>query len=92
MNADWWCGRATALKNALQKSSQVLIGTGGGQDFATSLLTQNFECDALDIVSMHTYNNDINYVASNLQTALAMASAHNKRIEFQEFGATNEFK
>ncbi|KAJ3239479.1 ATP-binding cassette sub- A member 5 [Chytriomyces hyalinus] len=87
LNADWWCGRATALRRVIG-DSRVLIGTGGGQDFYPSLLTQNFECGALDIVAMHTYNNDINYVTSNLQNAASLANTYNKRIEFQEFGAT----
>ncbi|KAJ3242921.1 hypothetical protein HDU78_001058 [Chytriomyces hyalinus] len=87
LNADWWCGRATALRRVMG-DSRVLIGTGGGQDFYPSLLTQNFECGALDIVAMHTYNNDINYVTSNLQNAASLANTYNKRIEFQEFGAT----
>ncbi|KAJ3204519.1 hypothetical protein HDU82_005781, partial [Entophlyctis luteolus] len=89
-NTGWWCDRATALKTQMA-GSKVLVSTGGGQTFSTSLLTQNFNCAALDVVALHSYTTDIVEVATNLATANSLKGS-NQAVVFEEFGLNTPTK
>ncbi|KAI8611914.1 glycoside hydrolase superfamily [Chytriomyces sp. MP71] len=86
-NADWWCGRATALRKVIG-ASKVLIGTGGGQDWSASLVTNNFACANMEVIGIHSYDGSINSIQANLQQAVNLSNTYGKRIIFQEFGTT----
>ncbi|KAJ3077274.1 hypothetical protein HDU98_004236 [Podochytrium sp. JEL0797] len=88
-NPNWWCDRATTLR-AVMSDSEVLIGTGGGQNFASSLVEQNFACADLDIIGLHSYSSDIGEVSDNLNLAQQMASQSNQMVYFEEFGAQSD--
>ncbi|KAJ3355539.1 hypothetical protein HDU83_003206 [Entophlyctis luteolus] len=84
IDPSWWCNRATALKKHMV-GSQVLISTGGGQTFEASLLSENFNCQALDVVAMHSYTNSLSEVISNVNRANSMKAKH-QIVVFEEFG------
>ncbi|KAJ3095051.1 hypothetical protein HK100_005932 [Physocladia obscura] len=87
-NSDWWCARAQKLRTVIENST-ILIGTGGGQDFAASLAIANFECSAIDVIGIHSYDNSISVFKSNLQDAYFLGAQHGKIVIMQEFGATS---
>ncbi|KAJ3112782.1 hypothetical protein HK100_002214, partial [Physocladia obscura] len=84
----WWCIRATQLRKVIG-NSQVLIGTGGGQTFETSLIPQNLGCEAIDVVGMHSYDNSESYFNASLYNGMQSAKDYGKRVILQEFGATS---
>ncbi|ORY39939.1 hypothetical protein BCR33DRAFT_699688 [Rhizoclosmatium globosum] len=88
-NPDWWCSRAATVRQLLGQGNPILVSTGGGQDFFHSLIDQNFACKDIDIVAMHSYNNDINDVTYNLNLAAQLAQLNGKKVFFEEFGATS---
>ncbi|KAJ3062912.1 hypothetical protein HDU98_001261 [Podochytrium sp. JEL0797] len=88
-NADWWCGRATALRKVMGAGSAVLVSTGGGQNFEQSLIPQNFACAAVDLVALHSYSSDIADVTANLKQAALLGKQNGKVVVFEEFGATS---
>lgn len=87
-NPNWLCTRATNLRSNVNNG--VKISTGGGQAFADSMLSQNFACSAIDVVALHSYEN--NLLAAGFKTqmtnALALGSKNNKTVVLQEFGST----
>eukprot|EP01103_Thecamoeba_quadrilineata_P013469 TRINITY_DN3756_c0_g1_i2.p1 TRINITY_DN3756_c0_g1~~TRINITY_DN3756_c0_g1_i2.p1 ORF type:complete len:473 (+),score=69.94 TRINITY_DN3756_c0_g1_i2:196-1419(+) len=86
-NPDWnWaCRRAQTMKNYI--SNGILISTGGGIDFATSLVSNQFDCQYIDVVSMHDYSSSTSYFQSNLANAKSLAYSSGKRVIMEEFGA-----
>ncbi|KAJ3400734.1 hypothetical protein HDU80_006647 [Chytriomyces hyalinus] len=86
-NPDWWCDRAKAFIANVGDVSPILVSTGGGQEFSQSLVKQNFECDALDVIALHSYTTSLDEVTSSIKTALDLNS-HGKIIIFEEFGWT----
>ncbi|KAJ3283135.1 hypothetical protein HDU79_009308 [Rhizoclosmatium sp. JEL0117] len=86
-NPDWWCSRATEVRKLLGKANRILVSTGGGQDFAHSLVEQNFACKDVDIVAMHSYKNDITDLTVNLNLSAQLGKLHGKRVYLGEFGA-----
>ncbi|KAI8844340.1 glycoside hydrolase superfamily [Chytriomyces cf. hyalinus JEL632] len=86
-NRNWWCRRATALRRAIG-TSQILISTGGAQDFENAMMIESFSCAALDVIALHSYSQDLNYMMNKLTEAQAMGQQNNKIIIFEEFGAT----
>jgi len=81
---NWHCRRAATMKPYI--SNGVLISTGGGVDFPTSLVTNNFKCDNISIIAIHSY--DAGSWSSQLGNAKSLAKEYNKRIIAQEFGST----
>ncbi|ORY51048.1 hypothetical protein BCR33DRAFT_837169 [Rhizoclosmatium globosum] len=81
-NPDWWCTRATNLRPLLPNNG-IKIATGGGRDFEQSIIDQNFNCSAIDIVAIHAYDFPVDLV----KAAITKAIKSNKMIVFEEFGA-----
>ncbi|KAI8829425.1 glycoside hydrolase superfamily [Chytriomyces cf. hyalinus JEL632] len=85
-NAKWWCDRATNLRKGALKDSMIPIATGGGKDFGTSLRDEFFECDAMDVVTLHSYTGSISEVEAQLSLARDKAQRYKKMVVFEEFG------
>ncbi|ORY45178.1 hypothetical protein BCR33DRAFT_697308, partial [Rhizoclosmatium globosum] len=81
-NPDWWCARATNLRPLLPFNG-IKIATGGGRDFEQSIIDQNFNCSAIDLVAIHSYDFPVDLV----KVAITKAIKSNKMIVFEEFGA-----
>ncbi|KAJ3202416.1 hypothetical protein HDU82_007369 [Entophlyctis luteolus] len=90
VDKNWWCNRATALKNVMG-SSAVKVSTGGGQNFEDSLLAENFACSAIDVVAMHSYSTDLSSVSTYLDSANASKNA-SQIVLFEEFGLNTAAK
>ena len=101
----WWCDRATFTRT-LMGESKVLISTGivsellvrpiltllgGGNEFPNSDIPENWACDALDVVDIHSYSG-VQGFEDNGPIALQHALGSNKLMIFEEFGATGEQK
>ncbi|ORY47636.1 hypothetical protein BCR33DRAFT_714739 [Rhizoclosmatium globosum] len=85
-NPDWWCTRATNLKKLLSNNG-IKIGTGGGQTFADSIIDNNFNCPALDLIAIHNYDPS---AWSLLPSAVDKAIAAGKMIVIEEFGLPSD--
>jgi len=91
---DWVCGRATAMRGALG-DSKVLIATGGigGShyccDHEFNLIDKALKCEALDILSVHSYMGtaaDWAYYITGDKSVLKQANAHDKLVMVEEWG------
>lgn len=87
---DWWCDRATFTRT-IMGDSKVMISTGGGNEFPNSDIPENWSCEALDIVDIHSYSG-VEEFSSKGPIALEHALAAKKLMMFEEFGATGENK
>ncbi|KAJ1543945.1 hypothetical protein HK405_008965, partial [Cladochytrium tenue] len=76
----WLCTRAALIRSLLPSASPILVASGGGVDFPTSLLSDFFSCDPLDIVAVHSYYND---AASYLSSAVTTATVAGKRLVYE---------
>jgi mannan endo-1,4-beta-mannosidase len=65
--------------------------TGGGNEFPNSDISENWACDALDVVSLHSYSG-VEEFKTKGPLALQRALAADKLMLFEEFGATGENK
>ncbi|KXN87162.1 Transcription elongation factor SPT5 [Leucoagaricus sp. SymC.cos] len=83
---NWWCDRANTIRSVLGNSG-TQISTGGGTDLPTSLQSQFWSCANLQIIALHDYNLDTNYVASHVDAAKPLAINSGKRMLYEEFGA-----
>jgi len=88
---NWWCDRATTIRNVLGTWG-IQISTGGGTDLPTSLQSQFFSCADLQIIALHDYNLDPSYVASHVDSGKSQALASGKRLLYEEFGALGSDK
>lgn len=57
-----------------------------------SKLDRSASCGNLQIIALHDYNLDTNYVASHIDAAKPLALANGKRMLYEEFGATGSNK
>ncbi|KAJ1552764.1 hypothetical protein HK405_010119, partial [Cladochytrium tenue] len=89
VNPSWHCDRAATIRGLLPADTSILISTGGGTDFYSSLYSQFFDCADIDIVAVHSYGND---ASSQLSGAVSSATAAGKRIMYEEFGNTGDGK
>ncbi|KAI8612029.1 glycoside hydrolase superfamily [Chytriomyces sp. MP71] len=89
-NPQWWCQRATALRQGALKTSFIPISSGGGKDFSTSMRDEMFACDALDIITLHSYTGSLDEVSSSLSSAFQKAQEHKKMILYEEFGSASD--
>ncbi|KAF0692738.1 Aste57867_16196 [Aphanomyces stellatus] len=81
-NPQWICRRATLMRQFIS-SQTILVMTGGGTDYTSSALVENFQCPAVDVVSIHTYDSaNVNV----LHEFMALARQHHKRLIVEEFG------
>jgi len=88
---NWWCDRANTIRSVLG-STGIQISTGGGTDLPTSLQSQFWSCNNLQIIALHDYNLDPNYVASHVDAAKPLAGSSGKRMLYEEFGALGSNK
>lgn len=65
--------------------------TGGGNEFPNSDIPENWACDALDIVDIHSYSGVEEFRAKG-PIALEHALASRKYMLFEEFGASGQDK
>ncbi|KAJ3103467.1 hypothetical protein HK100_004198 [Physocladia obscura] len=84
VNPYWWCDRATELRKHMRDSG-VLISTGGGRTFVMSNSTINFNCKALDVIAIHSYDTNIQEVITNFNNAKYLKRAK-QVVVFEEFG------
>ncbi|KAF5557198.1 glycoside hydrolase [Fusarium phyllophilum] len=86
----WWCDRAGFMRG-IMGSSKVLISTGGGNEFPNSDVAENWACQALDLVTIHSYMG-VNEFKNKGPVALQHAKSANKLMLFEKFGATGSSK
>ncbi|KAL9623331.1 MAG: hypothetical protein Q9160_002438 [Pyrenula sp. 1 TL-2023] len=85
---DWLCGRASNMQKIIN-SSGVLIATGGiGGDANAgfNFIGKALQCDAIDIMSIHSYVSTADFWTSNLPTFLSNVKTHSKLLMVEEFG------
>lgn len=85
-NWSWTCHRAAKMSQYI--SNGILIITGGGIDFTTSLVDNHFNCSYIDVVSIHDYSTSTATFSTNLGSAKSKALSHGKRVIMEEFGST----
>ena len=87
-DVNWQCNRAKLIKGTVKNG--ILVSTGGGVDFDTSIKQEYFKCPYIDVISLHTYDYDINYITSKVTQARQLAWDNGKRIMVEEFGAVQD--
>jgi len=65
----------------------IFIATGGGVDFPSSTVDNHFQCQDINIVSMHDYSSTASYFTSQISAAKTKALRYGKKIIMEEFGA-----
>jgi len=83
---EWACRRAATMKKYI--SNGVLINTGGGVDFSSSLVDNHFQCENISVISIHSYDGNPADFTSTLSAAKTKAISKGKRLVVEEFGAT----
>ncbi|KAK2768866.1 hypothetical protein FQN54_000726 [Arachnomyces sp. PD_36] len=86
----WWCDRSKFMRE-IMGGSKVLISTGGGNEFSNSDVPENWECETLDLVDIHSYSEPADFEKA-IPTALDNALRADKLMIFEEFGAVGESK
>ncbi|KAH7558610.1 glycoside hydrolase superfamily [Bipolaris maydis] len=79
----WWCDRSKKIRN--------IMGDSGGNEFPNSDLPENWACDTLDLINIHSYSG-VSEFRNKGPVALHHAQAANKLVIFEEFGATGPNK
>jgi hypothetical protein len=87
-NARWMCDINTRIRSLVNNG--VLLSTGGDVDYGLSLRLENFQCSALDLISLHDYTMDGDYSRSKFQEAIGLAQQYGKRVYVEEFGGRGE--
>lgn len=77
---------ATAIKNNMNGSSNILVTTGGGAYLDVSLPAGYFTCSALDVLAIHAYGVG-DFSKSKLQPYVKKAQDNGKKLIMQEWGA-----
>lgn len=72
-------------------SDWLIPSTGGGNEFPNSDIPENWACDALDLVNLHSYSG-VEEFQTKGPIALQHALAADKLVLFEEFGASGEDK
>lgn len=84
----WMCAIGTRIRSLVDNG--VLISTGGGTEYDTSLRSEYFQCSALDLIALHDYSMDENYARTKFQQAIQLAQQYGKRVYVEEFGAPGD--
>lgn len=87
-DARWMCDINTRIRSYV--TSGVLLSTGGDVDWGLSLRRENFQCPALDLVSLHDYTMDGDYSRTKFQEAIQLAQQYGKRVYVEEFGGRGD--
>ena len=88
----WTCHRAGRIRENLPSNTPILVGTGGGITLQTSMADWAYNCDAIDIVSVHDYGTDSYSSINALKAGISRGRDVGKRVEFQEWGASGSNK
>lgn len=88
VNVNWQCNRAKVIKSIVRNG--ILVTTGGGIDFGTSMKSQYYECPYIDVLTLHFYDRDTNFIWSKVNEARDLAWKYGKRIIVEEFGANSD--
>jgi len=81
----WWCRRAQVMKDYMHPD--IPISTGGSIGLLDALYQQLYMCPEIDVVDIHTYTDDDNWLRDVAQVSVTWAVTQNKRVRLQEFGA-----
>ncbi|KAF2762541.1 glycoside hydrolase family 5 protein [Pseudovirgaria hyperparasitica] len=88
-HSSWHCDIATAIKSGLPAStgegSIPLVMTGGGCCDDTSVQDAYFDCEALDVIAIHTYGPS-EFATDRLTPFVDKAIDAGKKLLFQEWG------
>ncbi|CAF3115746.1 unnamed protein product [Rotaria socialis] len=87
-NARWMCDINTQIRSFVNNG--VLLSTGGDVDFGLSLRLENFQCSALDLISLHDYTTNEDYSRGKFQEAIQLAQQYGKRVYVEEFGGRGD--
>lgn len=77
---------ATAIKDNMNWSRDILVTTGGGSYVDVSLHDGYFHCDALDVLAIHAYGVG-DFSPSKLSPYVTKAQNNGKKLIMQEWGA-----
>ncbi|USP74620.1 glycoside hydrolase family 5 protein [Curvularia clavata] len=97
----WWCDRSKKMRSIMGNSA-ILISTGkyyrkhslmfcGGNEFPNSDIPENWDCDTLDLIDIHSYSG-VSEWRNKAPIALQHAQDAKKLVLFEEFGATGSNK
>lgn len=83
----WSCRHPRNVDNLADSHGRI----GGGNEFPNSDIPENWACDALDVVDIHSYSG-VEEFRSKGPVALQHALEADKLMLFEEFGASGENK
>lgn len=105
---NWWCDRANTIRSVLGSTGIQISTGGGTDlptslqsQFWRWVLVKKpntvseiryISCNNLQIIALHDYNLDPNYVASHVDAAKPLAVSSGKRMIYEEFGALGSNK
>eukprot|EP00438_Fugacium_kawagutii_P005960 Skav206625 [mRNA] locus=scaffold2321:35473:40279:- [translate_table: standard] len=96
---NWHCGRAKVMKKFIKdpaprdrqtQPKAILIGTGGGRTFEESTLLEHFQCEEIDVITLHDYEaSSWEAVWNGLQNAKKLSLQYDKirKVVHEEFGS-----
>ncbi|CAF0729072.1 unnamed protein product [Adineta steineri] len=87
-NARWMCDINTQIRSSVNNG--ILLSTGGDIDYGLSLRLENFQCSALDLISLHDYSMNGDYSRGKFQEAIQLAQQYRKRVYIEEFGGKGD--
>ncbi|KAH9841942.1 glycoside hydrolase [Rhodofomes roseus] len=82
----WQCDRAGTIKGQLGNDSGILVMTGGESWLSESVQPGFLTCDALDVISIHTYRTE-DLSTDVLKPYVSQAQAAGKMLILEEWGA-----
>lgn len=88
-NKTWSCAMANVMRQEL--NANIMVSTGGSGTLDESMADYLFECEDIDIVTLHSYEGDSTVVQEGLQSALqkSRTAPHQLRLILEEFGVNN---
>lgn len=87
-NVRWMCDISTRIRSLVNNG--VLISTGGGVEYGSSLRLEYFQCSALDLIALHDYTMDGSFAREKFQQAIQLAQQYGKRAFVEEFGGRGD--
>jgi mannan endo-1,4-beta-mannosidase len=76
---------------SIMETSRILVPTGGGNEFSNSNIPENWACEGLDVVDVHSYSS-VDVYQRDGPIALQHALQAKKLLLFEEFGASGDKK
>ncbi|CAF1019733.1 unnamed protein product [Rotaria sp. Silwood1] len=87
-NVRWMCDINIRIRSLVNNG--VLLSTSGDVDYGLSLRLENFQCSAIDLISLHDYTMDGDYSRRKFQEAIRLAQQYAKRVYVEEFGGRGD--